>query len=167
VFFAGPDNGLFSWISLDAACELPAPAANAPATFHGRDVFAPALAAAMRVPAAFDRFRPVPLDALIRLPRPMATVDEGVVETAVASVDTFGNCILWLSESDIPGLVVTAAKVRGKSVPVRKAYTYDSDGLSLLKGSSGFLELAVSGGRADGLLGLHAGDPVFLETEEA
>ena len=61
-------------------------------TFHGRDVFAPTAAHLSAGNASFADVGPeLSLGELVRLPRPRARAREGVVETEVTYVDSFGN----------------------------------------------------------------------------
>jgi len=61
-------------------------------TFHGRDIFAPVAANLAARRAAFASVGPdVPIDELIRLPEPQATATDGLIETVVTYVDSFGN----------------------------------------------------------------------------
>jgi len=105
----GPDNGLLipAADSLGGIAEgrlLENPAWRLPrtsATFHGRDIFAPA-AAHLAGGAAFEDAGPV-IDraTLVPLRFPAATVREGRLETAVAYVDSFGNIRLGATRADL------------------------------------------------------------------
>jgi S-adenosylmethionine hydrolase len=95
----GPDNGLLLMAAdklggPDAAVELAESAYRLPivsASFHGRDIFAPA-AAHLALGVPLDRFGPaIDPDTLVRLPIPEPRVRPGVLETHVLYVDTFGN----------------------------------------------------------------------------
>lgn len=92
----GPDNGLLIAAAdrlggIDAAVCLPVPAGT-PATFHGRDVFAPAAAALAAGRDLADLGEPLDPGLLIRLPAPHAHLHaDGTLETEVVLVDTFGN----------------------------------------------------------------------------
>ncbi|CAJ63151.1 MULTISPECIES: SAM hydrolase/SAM-dependent halogenase family protein [Frankia] len=92
----GPDNGLLIAAAerlggVQAAVTLPVPAA-APATFHGRDVFAPAAAELARGTELTALGAPLDPATLVRLPAPHARLrSDGVLEAEVLLVDTFGN----------------------------------------------------------------------------
>ncbi|MCM3925741.1 SAM-dependent chlorinase/fluorinase [Frankia sp. AiPs1] len=92
----GPDNGLLIAAAerlggVEAAVTLPVPAA-APATFHGRDVFAPAAAELARGTELTALGAPLDPATLVRLPAPHARLrSDGVLEAEVLLVDTFGN----------------------------------------------------------------------------
>jgi len=106
-WFVGPGNGLLA--PAVAACGgassawvLPAPA-DLSATFHGRDVFAPAAArlATGADPAAFAE----PLDprALRPLSLPRAAVGPDRLRAEVLLVDAFGNLSLAAGPADLRG----------------------------------------------------------------
>jgi hypothetical protein len=61
-------------------------------TFHGRDIFAPTAGHLASGDARFeDVGPPVAPESLLRLPEPEAAAGEGLVETVVTYVDSFGN----------------------------------------------------------------------------
>lgn len=100
----GPDNGLLmpaadQFGGATAAVSLEAPAYRRrpeSATFHGRDVFAPA-AAHLATGVELSALGP-PLDPgqLLRLPAPAAEVHPGLLRGEVVAIDRFGNCALSL-----------------------------------------------------------------------
>jgi len=96
----GPDNGLLippaaALGDIDEARELANRDLWLPvttSTFHGRDIFAPVAAHLANRDAIFEDIGPrVPVDALVRLPEPEATAADGVIDTVVTYVDSFGN----------------------------------------------------------------------------
>ncbi|WP_163553380.1 SAM hydrolase/SAM-dependent halogenase family protein [Candidatus Frankia alpina] len=92
----GPDNGLLIAAAerlggVQAAVTLPVPAGT-PATFHGRDVFAPAAAELAGGTELAALGAPLDPATLVRLPVPHARLrPDGVLEAEVLLVDTFGN----------------------------------------------------------------------------
>jgi len=162
-----PDNGVLGRVlaAADAAelhvienPDLMGEAASA--TFHGRDVFAPAAAhLACGVPP--ERFGPPvrdpePLD----IPAPLRS--DGVVQGEVVHVDRFGTLV-----SNIPGewvardatVSVEDAVVGG----VRRSYADVEPGRPVaLVGSAGLLEVAVRNGSATRVLGCGRGAEVTL-----
>ncbi len=71
-------------------------------TFHGRDLFAPVAAhlAAGQVP--FDAVGPrIATEDLVRLPEPSAHASDGMIETVVTYVDSFGNVRLAGDRDDL------------------------------------------------------------------
>ena len=105
----GPDNGLL----LPAAERLGGivgahaiereeyrlPAVSA--SFHGRDIFAPAAAHLALGVAPEALGRALDVDTLVRLDLPTADVRPGELRTAVVYVDTFGNVILGGEVADL------------------------------------------------------------------
>jgi S-adenosylmethionine hydrolase len=174
----GPDNGLLMPAAellggVRAAYELIEPAyrlSTVSATFHGRDVFAPAAAhLATGVPA--ERLGP-PVDpaALVRLPEPETSVEAGKLSTEIRYIDTFGNIQLAATGADLDAsgavLGTTAhANLNGRSVKATVGRTFADtirDGLIVYVDSGGRVALAVNGGSAAGDFGGRIGDPVRL-----
>jgi S-adenosylmethionine hydrolase len=106
----GPDNGLLP-PAADAlggiadARELTNRSLWLPvttSTFHGRDIFSPVAAHLAAGDVEFDAVGPqVPVDSLVRLPEPSATVTDGAIETVVTYVDSFGNIRLAGGRNDL------------------------------------------------------------------
>ena len=180
-FFIGPDNGLFSYV-LDAfpeaaAREITNPTfkrASISATFHGRDIFAPAAAHLSRG-EDWELIGPLlENSALERLPDlwPGWVYEPGGrgVTGEIVHVDHFGTLVTnipdWLF-ADIDREAIEAASiliaqsyvVRG----IRRTYGEAAKGkLVALFGSSGFLEIARVNGRADDLRGNSSNLPAWL-----
>ncbi len=115
----GPDNGLLLPAAevlggVRAAYELVEPAYRLPtvsATFHGRDIFAPA-AAHLAVGVLPDALGPaVDPASLVALPAPVCQVDGDRIRVEVLTVDHFGNVALaaGAGELDAVGLRTGAA----------------------------------------------------------
>lgn len=156
-YFVGPDNGLFTPV-LDGAevVELPVPE-TAAATFHGRDVFAPA-AARLALGAAIEELGPPVADPVRRsLPQPRS--EGGRVTGSVIYVDRFGTLVTnigpqWIKEA-------LQVEVRGVAVPLRRTFADVPRGeLVALVGSGGTVEIAVRDGSAAEKLGVAIGEPV-------
>lgn len=106
----GPDNGLLL-PAADAlggtveARELTSRAlwrSSVSATFHGRDVFSPVAAHLAAGAAAFAGVGPtIPLASLVRLAAPRPRASDGVLETEVTYVDSFGNLRLAGGAGDV------------------------------------------------------------------
>ncbi len=186
-YLVGPDNGVFSyiWELLPApkTVELTEPAyrrETVSATFHGRDIFAPA-AAHLAAGVSLEALGPK-LSNPVRLPPPHLALEEEGLRGEVLYIDHFGNVItsigrlIW--EGDLlyldpafgqvergviraPGSHVVAG---GRDLgPVRRTYGEVAPGTPLaLVGSEGMLELAVAHGHGARALGLSVGDPVQL-----
>ncbi len=171
--FVGPDNGLFPLLfdgePPDEGVVLDRPAfwrtPEPSATFHGRDIFAPAAAhlASGRPLADLGR----PLDALTPLHWALPIVDGRGLQGWVVHVDRFGNCI-----TNIPRAAFEAAR-KGRPVKlfagntilrtIHRTYAEVARGEPVaLFGSNDYLEIAVHGGNASELLGIRKGAPVNL-----
>lgn len=158
-FLVGPDNGLLSPALLLAgarAVRLPVPA-GASATFHGRDVFAPA-GAALASGAALDSLgEPASAPIVRRTPEPRRLPD-GSIRGEVIAVDRFGNAI-----TNLVGRRGGNVEVRGTLLPVRRTYTESASGVpTAVVGSTGLIEVAVRDGSAAATLGLARGSEVVL-----
>ncbi len=160
-FLVGPDNGVLSPALLLPDAEvvvLPVPR-GASATFHGRDVFAPAAAllAAGRPLASLGT--PCPDPVLRRTPEAVRIAD-GVVRGQVIAVDRFGNLVTNL----VTGSAATV-EIGPHLLPLRHSYYSAEPGdLVALTGSSGLVEIAVRNGDAAARLGMGRGTPVILRS---
>ncbi|MDT3442057.1 MULTISPECIES: S-adenosyl-l-methionine hydroxide adenosyltransferase family protein [unclassified Pseudofrankia] len=183
----GPDNGLLTPAAavLGGVTESVALAARpgVPATFHGRDVFAPAAAelAIGTPPAALGR--PVDPAAIVRLPPVLARVSqtetradraEAELAAEVVLVDRFGNVQLAATGdllADVGLVPGQRAEVRGVTaqegaplvLPVGVTFGSVEPGeLVLYVDSAGMAAFAVRDGDAASRLGLAPGDVVTL-----
>jgi S-adenosylmethionine hydrolase len=156
-FLVGPDNGVLSPALLIAGARVVALEAppHASATFHGRDVFAPAaarLASGTSVESlgfAFAQPR------IRRTPEPRRTGD-GALLGEVISIDRFGNAI-----TNLVGLRTGTVEAAGLSLPLRRTYGEAPVGAPIaIVGSSGLIELAVRDGNAARTLRLTRGSAV-------
>ena len=150
----GPDNGALSPALLvrgAQAVALPVPA-SAAATFHGRDVFAPA-AAALAGGAPLESLGDEHASPVVRrTPEPQRGADGAVVGQVIA-IDRFGNAI-----TNCLGLRGGTLEVAGARVPVLRTYADGGPGEVLaVCGSSGLIEVAVRDGSAAARLGLTRG----------
>jgi S-adenosylmethionine hydrolase len=188
----GPDNGLLAPAAavlggVTAAVALAA-RPGVPATFHGRDVFAPAAAelAAGTLPTALGR--PVDPAEIVLLPPVLARVSspevradraDAEVEAEVVLVDRFGNVQLAATGDLLAhvGLVPgQRAEVRGAAMaadgpldlPVGVTFGSVEPGeLVLYVDSAGMAAFAVRDGDAASRLGLAPGDVVSLRPRRA
>jgi len=185
-FFVGPDNGLLeaAYADPEASARRIADAkllAGASATFHGRDVFAPAGAKiAQGGETAWRKLGPT-VEVPVRLDDPWRTTatTDGLV-TRVAHVDRFGNAITalgaleleaWLDSRDPAGVFLRIHGALGeRTTEIRGlARTYGDapgGGAIALLGSAGLIEIAVPGGHAGLELGLAPGDIVEIHYQE-
>jgi len=176
-FFLAPDNGLLSLLMHQGGPSIlrdatPAWRGQASATFHGRDLFAP-LAARLALgegpDALGEKMNP---HALVRLPGSEPVRTEDGIEAMVLHVDRFGNCILNLdSETWEPVLFkarnpVLAGPGEIRLHPVLTYERLEKDQLGVIKGSQGYLELAMNREPADKALGLRPGHTLRILLEK-
>jgi S-adenosyl-L-methionine hydrolase (adenosine-forming) len=174
----GPDNGLLLpaakvFGGVRAAYELVEPAYRLPAvsaTFHGRDVFAPAAAHLARgVPpdALGPAIDPV---SLVALPEPVCEVNGDRIRVEVLTVDHFGNVALAAGAPELNAVGLrtgTAATLRlptgATLVQVGTTFADVAQGdLILLIDSAGRLAVACRDGSAAYRTGLQPGAVVEL-----
>jgi S-adenosylmethionine hydrolase len=160
-FLVGPDNGVLSPALLVGAARvvaLPLPA-HASATFHGRDVFAPAAAALARGELLDTLGLEATSPMIRRTPEP-TRLGDGALQGEVIMIDRFGNAVTNLVA--LHGGTIDAADRR---ITVRRTYAEVApDTPVALVGSTGFVEVAVRDGNASRTLGLSRGSRVVLRT---
>jgi hypothetical protein len=172
-FFLAPDNGLLSLVAgqpgpARARDVTPPWRRDTSATFHGRDLLVP-LAARLahgESPASLgDEVKP---QSLVRLPLADPLVDSDEISASILHVDRFGNAITNL---DIERFGQSVFKARGAylsspgETPLYAVVTYENLGqgqLGVLKGSQGYLELAMNKASAASALALSPGMAVTL-----
>lgn len=179
--FVGPDNGLLTPVLRDdpaaAAFEILPGGPISPgrsATFHGRDVFAPAAAMAARGETMDTFARPVD-SAPFQLPWPQPRVlGDSSVALTVLHVDRFGNCALNARRSDgeTPEWLFGEgfeAEVAGRAV-LGPARTYGDAAPGepvMYVNSAGRLEFAVNMGNAARKHGMARGSEMVLRKRPA
>ncbi len=172
-FYVGPDNGIFGLLLRDfplrSARRLENPEfflSTISRTFHGRDIFAP-VAAHLARGTPPERMGPLIDDPTgIALPEPR--VDGEGMEGEIVWIDRFGNCVTNLAERAVLAWArgnPVVVRASGRRIgPPRSSYEEVPAGEPLaLFNSLGFLEIACNRDRADRLLGLGAGEAVYLE----
>lgn len=161
-FAVGPDNGVLSPAMLvpgARAVSLAIPA-NASATFHGRDVFAPA-AVRLLNGALLEELGEWCTDAALRRTPEAQRRADGGQDGLVLGVDRFGNLITNLTARG-DGTV----EIAGRLLRIQRTYGDVSEGeLLALVGSHGLLEVAVRGGNAARTLAIGRGEPVTLRRD--
>jgi len=170
--FVGPDNGLFTPFLSGAfqAFELASPEhrmRTVSRTFHGRDVFAPAVAHVARG-LALPHLGPAVTDP-VRLGWPRARELAGTVAGTVVHVDRFGNLVTSIPADVVeplpPGALI---RVAGRTVPLVGTYADLAPGRAgALVGSRNRLEIAVREGSAAARLGARRGTPVVISRRTA
>jgi S-adenosylmethionine hydrolase len=178
-YFIGPDNGVLSpavamvggaqrVVSIDnPEARIPSPGA----TFHGRDVFAPAAALLASGEAVIEDLGPeVPPDQVQPMLLPLPEIDGGLVTGEAWWVDRFGNVETNIGPDDLaaigltPGATVTM-KIGASlhSVQWVASYSEVEPGETLIHvDSAGLIAVAVRDGAADEELNLRAGVAVSL-----
>jgi hypothetical protein len=159
----GPDNGVLSSALGDSsamAIELRVPD-DASATFHGRDVFAPAAAALARgEPIATLGSPPGSAPIVHSTPEPVRARG-GIIEGEVIAIDRFGNAITNLMADGVVAVVVGH-----RTIPIHRAYADVEIGEALaVVGSGGAIEISVRNDSAARALHLSRGDKVILRAE--
>lgn len=160
----GPDNGILSPAMLHqgARCvALPVPASAAP-TFHGRDVFAPAvvqLAQGVALDALGDPYA----NPIVRRTPEATRAADGSTLGVVIAIDRFGNIVTNLITRRAGTI-----EIAGRAIAIGRTYGDVGTGaLIALTGSSGLVEIAVRDGSAASVLGVARGDRVVLRSVTA
>jgi hypothetical protein len=176
--YVGPDNGLLL-VAADRfggvveAVEIAEPEymlAPVSATFHGRDVFAPAaahLACGVRLEQLGPQLDP---GGLVRVALPEARVEDGRVHATVVVVDRFGNLRLNVTAADLREAEIEHGDTVEVEVDARHytavvARTFADVGLGMLilyEDSSRSMSLAVNRGSAARHLAVVTGQSVAL-----
>ena len=168
-FLVAPDNGLASSAAAPAevvildwrrmGLEEPS------ATFHGRDLFAPAAA---RLAAGADLQslgEVVGADTLLPCPLPEPKRGPSGIDAVILHVDRFGNAVTNVRAENHAD--ATMAAFVGRTA--RRVHTYaeaQPDEVVVLEGSAGYLELAINCGSAAEATGLERGDTIIFSTNE-
>jgi S-adenosylmethionine hydrolase len=169
--FVGPDNGLFTPVLAGSdwrAFELRSAEyrrSQVSATFHGRDVFAPAAAHLARgiAPASFGP----PVTDPVRIALAATREVGGEVRGRVIHVDRFGNLVTSIDSETVErlsrGSGVLTVRIGGRRMPVVRTYgDLSMGGAGALAGSHGRLEIAVREGSAATRLRARRGTMVRL-----
>jgi S-adenosylmethionine hydrolase len=155
-WYVGPDNGLFELVTrrADAAriWEILWRPERMPASFHGRDLFAPVAGRLARGEMPLDLLRP---SEVARHPDWPDDLSE------IVYIDRYGNAMTGLRAALLPdGARLGAsgrALVRARTfsdMPAGEAFWYEN--------SNGLAEIAVNTGRAEAALGLSIGTPIAI-----
>jgi S-adenosylmethionine hydrolase len=158
----GPDNGVLSPALLlpgARAVALPVPAGGS-ATFHGRDVFAPA-AARLAGGVSLEALGEPCDDPVVRRTPEAHRQPDGAVRGEVIAVDRFGNLI-----TNLIARRAATFELAGRRVALARTYADAAPGaLVALTGSSGLVEIARRDGSAARELGLARGAPVVMRQD--
>ena len=182
--FVAPDNGVLSYViqqslakpiankvnrqQVELGPELEAVAITKPEfwrspvspTFHGRDIFAP-VAARLSLgfpPISFGEA--INSVTMLPLPHPYQASDGSLVGH-ILHIDSFGNLITNIKSDDLPQTKGAITIEVGNRLISGLSRTYaEGERLLALIGSSGYLEIALTGGSACALLAAEVGDEV-------
>jgi S-adenosylmethionine hydrolase len=165
--FVGPDNGVFSLIlsasdtHVIEAVTLTNPAYQLPnvsATFHGRDIFAPAAAhIANGVP--LNKLGPAAIN-LVPLEFELKSQDD---ICRVMHIDRFGNLILDITSDDIDDPEHVTFTIGHKRIrPLSHTFADVEEGqlLAYIGSLRNHIEIAIRNGNAGQALGVQVGDVV-------
>jgi S-adenosyl-L-methionine hydrolase (adenosine-forming) len=160
-----PDNGLITWAwrrQGGGACyELTWRPVRSSATFHGRDVMAPAAGMLAAGRPVEQIARPLADPVLLDIAPADPSSDRG----RIIHLDHFGNATTNVP-ADHPRLAAGAVRVGDLLLPLHRTYQDVSPGAPLaLIGSSDLLEIAVRDGSAVRELKLDVGEWVQLAAE--
>jgi len=168
----GPDNGLLSmaWAELGGAARAVEITSRrvllhpVSATFHGRDVFAPAAAHLAGGLALGELGSAVETSGLATVDPPGPMVAPGAVGARVIGVDGFGNVQLNVRPADLETAGLTGSlEVCGRVLTRASTFSDVSERVAAaIVDSQGFVSLIVNRGSAAQVLGLHRGDTVTL-----
>ena len=184
----GPDNGLFSYLSIrDGAPEVIELASRdfqldpVSRTFHGRDIYAPAAAHLASGARLTDLGPPTQLETELPVPR-LDLVAPDRIEGECLNADRFGNLITsigvlrsqgdslqldpWLGQGpseELPSGSKMVSLPDGIELPFAGTFSELDPGAGLAYiGSSGLLEIGINQGRAEDEFGLRSGQTVTL-----
>ena len=163
-WIVAPDNGLATALGDPTAVWELDPqqmdVATLSATFHGRDLFAPAAARLARGEDAATLGAALDPHELHDCPLPLAHVSERGIDGVIQHVDRFGNAVTNIAADQLP----SGSLVRtGWHRICQEVHTYGEAPASTavyLQGSSGYLELAMRGQSVASVLNIRLGDDV-------
>jgi S-adenosyl-L-methionine hydrolase (adenosine-forming) len=178
--FVGPDNGLL-WLAAKEAgikrvVKLTSPGhrlTNVSATFHGRDIFAPAAAYLWRgtpISALGPELRS-PSTSIVALELPRPTESARALRGEVVYVDGFGNLVTNIDRADAADFDASfrhkslSVRIKGVRAAIQIVDTYAAlpKGAPLATfGSFGLLEVAIRDGNAAAHFGAGPGSSVSL-----
>ena len=182
--FLAPDNGLLSGVLKEYLVTPPPDSSRVPLppsltayqltnseywlhpvsnTFHGRDIFSPVAAHLSLgiLPEAFGQ----PIQDLAWLPTPTPTRENDSLTGEVIYADHYGNLVTNIPLEELANGAEIIVEIKGRKI-VGLSKTFQSpvssgdEGLLVLGGSLGFLEVAVQNGSAAALLNAGPGEKV-------
>ncbi|HEY2814628.1 MAG TPA: SAM-dependent chlorinase/fluorinase, partial [Acidimicrobiales bacterium] len=174
----GPDNGLLAAavamvggatraVGLsNTDYQLPAPGP----TFAGRDIFGPAAAHLCNGVDLYELGDPIEPATLLPGLLPVTREEGGAIVAEVLWVDRFGNAQLNVDPEEVARfgdrIRLRFAETKRTAIRAESYAALRTGDIGLVVDSYGLLSVAVDRGSAADQLGLHAGDPVTLESFE-
>lgn len=170
----GPDNGLLGPAALAhgiaGAVVLPPPFPGRPATFHGRDLFAPVAARLAAGEALRELGRPIDPATLLQPDLPEPEAGPGHLRALVIGTDHFGNVQLLAGTGELEATGVAMGErvwvtVDDRRHPATVARTFSDVGpraMLVHLDSHGHVAVAVNGRDASRRIGAEAGDMLTL-----
>ncbi len=156
-WYVGPDNGILTLVQNEVREVYEIMMEGESATFHGRDIFAPA--AARLEMGEHDFLKRIP--DFVRFPYSEPRRGGDRILGEVIHIDHFGNII-----TNIPAEMINKPRsvlLKGRSIPFKRAYGFADKGeLIALINSEGLLEFGVNLGSAAERLSLKPGDSVEI-----
>ncbi len=178
----GPDNGLLG-LAADRLGATRAVAVTSPAhmrwpvsaTFHGRDVFAPAAAHLAAGEPLGALGADVAVASIVRPALPAPSVGPGTLEALVAGTDRFGNLALWAGPEHLaaaglvagdPIRVASAGGGRARATVGRTFADVPRGAVLVYMDAHGLVAVALNGGDARERVRAAAGEVVALTRQE-
>ncbi|RQW01126.1 MAG: S-adenosyl-l-methionine hydroxide adenosyltransferase [Calditrichaeota bacterium] len=169
-YFVGPNNGVFSYILRETSYEAfqikeESFGSRVSSTFHGRDIFAPAIVRIIQGDKLSDFTRKI--DHLTSFYEYFEDMGDDEYRLKVIHVDHFGNLVVNFTISDWKSLG-SPSNIRAQ---INHSFIYgikrtfsdvEWNQLLLTWDSRGFLQIAQNGGNAARLLNMKAGDHIIL-----
>lgn len=159
-YFVGPDNGVFSYVfNEDSRTFAITVTHQVSATFHARDIFAPAAGLLSKGKKPHDLGYEIHDYVVLRFPQSTHVGNE--VQGEVVYIDHFGNLI-----TNIPTSVnTTTIRIANRMIRVKECYAEGNEGeLIAIEGSAGFFEIAAKNSSAQKLLHVCTGATVVAYT---
>ncbi len=131
-------------------------------TFHGRDIFAPA-AAHLSLGLPLSALGEVVSEVFALSPFRARRRPDGALSGRVVHIDLFGNLVTDVRREDLASGRVTV-EIGGRQIAGLQRNYAEKPGLTALAGSSGFLEIALTGSSAAAELAVDIGEPVVVRS---
>lgn len=170
-FFIAPDNGLLSYVAERENKIKVFHLTNeryfrqsVSATFHGRDIFAPAAAQLARGVEAKELGEEI--ESFVRLGSLNPTIESETIQGSIINIDRFGNIVTNITPEHITEKMIESRFIlkvsKHKIERLQTFYAEANDGeIFAIWGSAGFLEIVAFKDSAARLLNAKVGDDVI------